>query len=123
MAPKADIRVSLPAPLPSEGTEQFAKRAMQELTHFRSCLLTGGGQRLFITIARQQFNAKANFAHFRAFVDLLAETLPPPLEPLFDFSAAELDVASELPLLQCLNQLRPRLPGMYICYHHVFLHI
>mmetsp|Transcript_25742 Transcript_25742/g.38024 ORF Transcript_25742/g.38024 Transcript_25742/m.38024 type:complete len:544 (-) Transcript_25742:159-1790(-) len=82
------------------------------------------GRRLVITIPRQTFNSTKHYDYFVAFVDLLKSlhfeydrtnssdnssptSLPPPLEPIFDFAGEPLHVDKTLPLLKYIRHCFP----------------
>mmetsp|Transcript_32834 Transcript_32834/g.69068 ORF Transcript_32834/g.69068 Transcript_32834/m.69068 type:complete len:440 (+) Transcript_32834:163-1482(+) len=126
----ADIRVSIPHPNESlneakESPSIYAKRALDEMIYFHSCLLPG--QKLFITFPRQTFSTHKNWEYFASFVDLLESTIENSSDTnnntpwlrsqhlAFDFAGQPLPLAETLPLL---DKLRNTFPYAFICYHH-----
>jgi len=132
--PSADIRISIPhpneitnlEPAGKESPSSYAKRALEEMKYFYSCLLPT--QQLFITFPRQTFNAHNNYDYFVSFIELLESTMknndPSYISWLtsshnnslaFDFAGQPLPLDETLPLLL---KLRSTFPSAFICYHH-----
>ena len=119
--PSSDIRISIPHPNSEQSDEcplEYAKRALNEMHYFRSCLLPS--QQLFITFPRQTFNKNENWSYFASFVDLLESmtdniSWAKPDQLAFDFAGQPLPLTLTLPLLE---KLRNNFPSALISYHH-----